>query len=409
MPIPDNFSGFPEPKFTSVPNLILDSMAGDMSGSQLKVLLHIVRETVGWRKGHMYKPISIARIQDVMGLSKESVTDALGWLLERRLILRRKLRGEFGKAAVSTYKLRFETDEDEEDPRSENPTLENDPKVGKIDEKSDLGGVPSFSVFKEKKEKIINTPPSFSQDQEPTASTPDQNSLNSEDLKSVIVQVVRGVPGVRSISKGIRGEIESGLIGLHPGWSDSQVWYVFRRWREKDSIREGWEPRRKVAAFMSYMRSIYPDTVPVDPHQEPATQSQRPYRTSEAGNSAKATEMPKTTFPSRWNELVPEAPADPELFPSCHKSYRDQVFVDRFDEICAKARRLIQDGADLKFGFLLKESAGRFRWQELLADELNWMRPKGSTKSNGGTADGGRDEFLEKTLEIIRNQKGKKP
>jgi hypothetical protein len=70
---------------------------------------------------------------------------------------------------------------------------------------------------------------------------------------------------------------------------------------------------------------------------------------------------------------------------------------------------LIQDGADLKFGFLLKESAGRFRWQELLADELNWMRPKGSTKSNGGTADGGRDEFLEKTLEIIRNQKGKKP
>jgi hypothetical protein len=80
--------------------------------------------------------------------------------------------------------------------------------------------------------------------------------------------------------------------------------------------------------------------------------------------------------------------------------------VARFDEICTKARKLIQEGADIKFGFLLKESAGRFRWQELLADELNWMRPKGAAKSNGGTTAGGKDIFDEAIALVM---KGKKP
>jgi hypothetical protein len=83
-------------------------------------------------------------------------------------------------------------------------------------------------------------------------------------------------------------------------------------------------------------------------------------------------------FSARWNELVPNAKVDPVLLPKNPQPYNDPVFTSRFDEICAKARALIHDGADLKFGFLLRKEANfdRYRWQALLAGELDWMRTK---------------------------------
>jgi phage replication O-like protein O len=356
-------------------------MAADMSGSQLKVLLHVIRETVGWRKGHQYKPISVARIQDVMGLSKESVTDALGWLLGRRLILRKKLRNESGQAAVSTYRLRFETDRDEEDPESENPTLEICAKVGKTDGKSDLGGDPSFSVFKEKKEKNINTLPSFHK--EPQSQDLSEPST-PENLKTLVCGLVRRLRGVRSISKGIRDHVEIRMEGLSGGWSESQVEAAFEKWSAGEVGMVGWDAKRKINSFFAFLRSVSPEDYPYLPSEASQAASPTPSRYSGAGNPAMGLETQIMDFPARWNLLVPEASTDPALLPLCPKAYRDPVFAERFDEICAKASALIRDGADLKFGFLLKESGGRFRWQELLADELAWMKPKPTGKSNTG-------------------------
>jgi hypothetical protein len=88
-------------------------------------------------------------------------------------------------------------------------------------------------------------------------------------------------------------------------------------------------------------------------------------------------------FPSRWNALVPERPVDPVLLSSNPKAYRDPVFSQRFDDICHKAKALIAGGAELEFGFLLSTDKGtdQFRWQQLLAGQLEWLKPRASGKN----------------------------
>jgi hypothetical protein len=97
----------------------------------------------------------------------------------------------------------------------------------------------------------------------------------------------------------------------------------------------------------------------------------------------RAPEAPQRDFPGEWNSLVTEALVDPTLMGPRPKVYSDPVFADRFTEICLKAQVLILAGADLKFGFLLKTvpGTGRYRWQELLAGELEWMKTKRKSKS----------------------------
>ncbi len=46
----DAFRGFTRPTFTQVPDEIIDRLMADLSGSELKVLLYIVRRTFGFRK-----------------------------------------------------------------------------------------------------------------------------------------------------------------------------------------------------------------------------------------------------------------------------------------------------------------------------------------------------------------------
>jgi hypothetical protein len=263
----------------------------------------------------------------------------------------------------------------------------------------------------------------FSQNSEPTTPTPDQDPLHPEALKPEGVAVPAEEPAnlvslhktlsyrFKNLKKAggfqahLKEKLSHHLERMWLGWSERQVLAAFESWKSRLPWLE-FDPEHRVNSFFAFLRDANPEEYPVAPQAEPATPSLAPSRYLAAGNSAKATESPKTDFPARWNELVPEAPADPSLFPSCPKSYRDPVFVERFDEICTKARKLIQEGADIKFGFLLKESTGRFRWQELLADELNWMRPKGATKSHGGTAANGKDIFDEAIALVM---KGKKP
>ncbi len=77
------------------------------------------------------------------------------------------------------------------------------------------------------------------------------------------------------------------------------------------------------------------------------------------------------------------------MAPAKASAYTDPVFATRFEEICEKARKLNEAGADLQFGRLLKldKQDGRAWWQLLLAGELNWLAPKttnGTSKTNQG-------------------------
>ena len=76
--------------------------------------------------------------------------------------------------------------------------------------------------------------------------------------------------------------------------------------------------------------------------------------------------------------MVPARPVDAGLLAPNPKAYREPVFTQRFDEICQKASALIAAGADVQFGFLLSTDRGteQYRWQQLLAGQLDWMKPR---------------------------------
>jgi hypothetical protein len=317
VPLPDRFSGFPEPQFTRTPNLIFDCLA-DLTGSQLKVLLYVVRATMGWRKDYTFTPLSITQVQTGTGLSREPVIDALKWLCDSKMVLRQKQRDEDGRQGVTTYRLRFEGDSDEEvlglePPESENPTLA---RVGKLCNFSDSGGGPSFSVFKEKKE---NTP-----------LPPIVENHNTLETRCPTLDTEE-------------------TLERHPK----------SRWPKKAKDPERWKMKP------------YADAVDGGPRCIPTPQGVH------LGVPPPTT--PPVDFPARWNEQVPERPTDPALLPSHPAAYREAAFSERFDEICEKAKGLISSGADLTFDFLLStdpKRAGQYRWQQLLLGSLNWMVPK---------------------------------
>ena len=72
--------------FVPVPNAYFEHLA-DLSGAELKVLLAILRRTVGWRKES--DEISIEQLQQMTGLARNSVRAGLRGLLERGLIEQR--------------------------------------------------------------------------------------------------------------------------------------------------------------------------------------------------------------------------------------------------------------------------------------------------------------------------------
>jgi len=71
--------------FVPIPNAYIDRYLADLSGAELKVLLAILRRTVGWRKES--DEISIEQLQQMTGLARNSVRAGLRGLLERGLIV----------------------------------------------------------------------------------------------------------------------------------------------------------------------------------------------------------------------------------------------------------------------------------------------------------------------------------
>ena len=71
--------------FVPIPNAYIDRYLADLSGAELKVLLAVLRRTVGWRKES--DEISIEQLQQMTGLARNSVRAGLRGLLERGLIV----------------------------------------------------------------------------------------------------------------------------------------------------------------------------------------------------------------------------------------------------------------------------------------------------------------------------------
>lgn len=77
---------------TAVPNQIFDVLLKDLSMAELKVLLVIVRQTIGWTESKTKKErktsdwISISQFADKTGASRRSVNSAIHQLSEKSLI-----------------------------------------------------------------------------------------------------------------------------------------------------------------------------------------------------------------------------------------------------------------------------------------------------------------------------------
>jgi len=74
------------PNSFQTPNEIVDVMLPDLKGGELKVLMLLVRKTLGWHKDK--DQVSITQFMKGTGLSNRSVIDSLASLREKNIILR---------------------------------------------------------------------------------------------------------------------------------------------------------------------------------------------------------------------------------------------------------------------------------------------------------------------------------
>lgn len=91
-------SGFNKPNYTETPNMLFDDFMKDMSESELKVTLAIVRQTFGYHKKS--DPISLSQLEKMTGLSRTACQSGVDAVIKRGLVTR-----STGKRNVSIYTL----------------------------------------------------------------------------------------------------------------------------------------------------------------------------------------------------------------------------------------------------------------------------------------------------------------
>lgn len=117
-PARPSFKGFATPHYTQVPDILFDELLSHLSGSELKVLLYIIRRTFGFKKDYdnislrqMVKGITTRDGQVLdrgTGLNKDTVIQAVK-SLEEQGIIRATRRASSGQGdEATTYELVME-------------------------------------------------------------------------------------------------------------------------------------------------------------------------------------------------------------------------------------------------------------------------------------------------------------
>ncbi len=104
----------PCPNFTQIPNDLFDEWLPKLEGSELKIILVIMRKTFGWHKVRDF--ISISSLVKITGLIEETVVRSVKSLLKKRLISK-KVEGPVGKQ--KTYYEIIVVDEEKEENNSD--------------------------------------------------------------------------------------------------------------------------------------------------------------------------------------------------------------------------------------------------------------------------------------------------
>jgi len=111
------FAGFIEPAYTQVPDIILDQMMADLGEAELKVLLYIVRRTLGFKKQrdtisldqlvHGIRRTDGEQLDRGTGLSRSAVRRGITNLLAKRLIMAYQNMDPHRGQTPTTYGLRW--------------------------------------------------------------------------------------------------------------------------------------------------------------------------------------------------------------------------------------------------------------------------------------------------------------
>lgn len=98
-------NGFGKPRYTQIPNNLIDKLMPHLSCAELKVLLYLFRRTLGWHKNH--ETITQSEICKATELGVRSVQIALASLQSRKCIY-----VESGQdiGQPNTYHIQFEED-----------------------------------------------------------------------------------------------------------------------------------------------------------------------------------------------------------------------------------------------------------------------------------------------------------
>jgi len=113
----NRFPGFQSPNYTQVPDEVFDVLLPDLSGSELKVLLYIIRRTFGFKRSSDTISISqmlggiVKRDGSVLdrgvGLTKKTLLAAINSLEEQNIIRTERRQGAHGGNAPTCYSLQM--------------------------------------------------------------------------------------------------------------------------------------------------------------------------------------------------------------------------------------------------------------------------------------------------------------
>jgi len=105
----EQFDGYDPPRYTPVPDDLFDWQLRDLGLAELKVLLFIIRKTLGYKKNE--DAISLTQICEATGLGRKAVSQAVKTLEDRRAIHVVRRKSSRGDAAINMYVLNIKGQE----------------------------------------------------------------------------------------------------------------------------------------------------------------------------------------------------------------------------------------------------------------------------------------------------------
>lgn len=137
-----------KPRFTAVPNEVVDIHLPNLSGAELKILLVIIRSTFGWNRE--VAAISLPALAEKSGLSRSTVIDTIKSLQAKGLVSKETQSTGDGSHAANKYEPLFD---DEVVLKSDYPPSENQvggsPEIGR-------GWSENQDYYKEERKEPLN-------------------------------------------------------------------------------------------------------------------------------------------------------------------------------------------------------------------------------------------------------------